>query len=49
MREETRLLYVAITRARDELLIFVVDKGNRQKRAGALPSSWNDLLKMGVG
>jgi hypothetical protein len=49
VREETRLLYVAITRARDELLIFVVDKGNRQKRAGTLPSSWNDLLKMGVG
>jgi len=49
VREETRLLYVAITRARDELLIFGADKGNRRKRPQGLPSSWNELLMMGAG
>jgi DNA helicase-2/ATP-dependent DNA helicase PcrA len=46
VREEARLLYVAITRARDELVIFRVDAGNRRMRPGVLPKSWNDLLTM---
>jgi len=46
VKEETRLLYVAITRARDELVIFGVDVGNRGTQ---LPKTWNDLLKMEDG
>ena len=37
-REETRLLYVAMTRARDRLMIFV-----RERRAD---DTWGELLKM---
>lgn len=42
VREETRLLYVAMTRAREVLDIVVTSRGN----GGALPNSWADLLAM---
>lgn len=43
VREEARLLYVAMTRAREELDIVVATAG----QAGSLPNSWADLLAMG--
>jgi len=43
VREEARLLYVAMTRAREELDIVVTAEG----QTGDLPNSWADLLAMG--
>jgi DNA helicase-2/ATP-dependent DNA helicase PcrA len=43
VREETRLLYVAMTRAREALDIVITTRGDN----GALPNSWVDLLELG--
>lgn len=40
-REETRLLYVAMTRAREKLRIFVSNKPRKKN-----PATWDDLLRM---
>ena len=42
-REETRLLYVAMTRAKNQLLIFIPEN---HTNAGAVPNSWADLIKL---
>lgn len=47
IREETRLLYVAMTRAREELVI-VVKPGN-QPASPSRPRSWSDLIMLGDG
>jgi len=44
LREETRLLYVAMTRARKELVILM---DRRPTPRGATPTSWFDLLREG--
>ena len=41
VREETRLLYVAMTRARTQLLIYMPAN---QKASGSAPNSWADLI-----
>ena len=41
VREETRLLYVAMTRAKTQLLIYIPAN---QKASGATPNSWADLI-----
>ena len=41
VKEETRLLYVAMTRAREKLVIFT-----SATQPGQPPSKWNDLLRM---
>ena len=41
VKEETRLLYVAMTRAREKLVIFT-----SAAQPGQPPSKWNDLLRM---
>ena len=43
-REEARLLYVAMTRAKEELVLMV---DHRAKAATASPTCWADLLLMG--
>ncbi len=43
-KEEARLLYVAMTRARDELILFV---DPRTKVGVTSPTSWAELLKAG--
>lgn len=43
-REETRLLYVAMTRARKRLVVFV---DGRQGGMGAAPATWSALLATG--
>jgi superfamily I DNA/RNA helicase len=43
-KEEARLLYVAMTRARDELILFV---DPRTKDGVSSPTSWAELLKAG--
>lgn len=42
-QEETRLLYVAMTRAKTELLIYTPQNS---KSSGAVPNSWADLIRM---
>ena len=42
-REETRLLYVAMTRAKNQLLIFIPEN---HTSAGGVPNSWADLIKL---
>lgn len=44
VKEETRLLYVAMTRAQDELVILT-----GQRSAANEIKTWTDLLKMGAG
>lgn len=43
IREETRLLYVAMTRAEERLFIYGIDD---RVRRGIIPNTWRDLLKM---
>ncbi|WP_410503352.1 UvrD-helicase domain-containing protein (plasmid) [Exiguobacterium acetylicum] len=43
IREETRLLYVAMTRAEERLFIYGIDDKNQW---GSRPNTWRDLLKM---
>lgn len=40
-REETRLLYVALTRARERVIVY---RSSQRTRAGSAASSWTDLL-----
>jgi DNA helicase-2/ATP-dependent DNA helicase PcrA len=42
-REETRLLYVALTRAKSELLVFVP----RRNQTSTKPNNWADLINQG--
>ena len=44
LREETRLLYVAMTRAKQELLVYLPQV--QKKSGGATPNSWADLIEM---
>ena len=43
-REETRLLYVAMTRAKQKLVLYIPE--NEANRKSSKVSSWSDLLKM---
>lgn len=43
LREETRLLYVAMTRAEERLFIYEMDD---KRQTGNEPNTWKDLLKM---
>ncbi len=43
-REETRLLYVAMTRAKQKLVLYIPE--NDTSRNSSKVSSWSDLLKM---
>ena len=43
IREESRLLYVAMTRAKTQLLIYIP---KTKKPSGALPNSWADLIEL---
>lgn len=43
-REEARLLYVALTRAKDQLRVYLP---NRRSRRNVQPSSWADLMALG--
>ncbi|MCF6376419.1 ATP-dependent helicase [Nocardioides KLBMP 9356] len=45
-REEARLLYVAMTRAKEELVLLV---DHRATAAAGRPTRWSDLLLMGGG
>lgn len=44
LREETRLLYVAMTRAKQELLVYLPQV--QKKGGGSTPNSWADLIAM---
>lgn len=44
LREETRLLYVAMTRAKQELMVYLPHV--KKKSSNPTPNSWADLIEM---
>jgi superfamily I DNA/RNA helicase len=46
LREETRVLYVAMTRAEERL--FLYETKNKNGKLSSLPNCWADLLNVGV-
>jgi len=47
-KEETRLLYVALTRARRDLVVFLSDKASVRDSSQQRPNSWEELMMQKV-